>query len=111
MEELCGLRYSRVHTHRRGSSYTKRLVTFLGEIRFKAKKTIKRSDGKTSTPILEALNIKRRKYSLGVRMRLAEFASKMSYEDASLEFETATGSPRAQADDKRLRRGDSSKAA
>lgn len=91
VEELCGPRYSRDHSHRRGGSYTKSLVTCLGEISFKAKKVIRRSDGKTSTPILEALDVKRRRYSRGVRMRLAEFASKMSYGDACLEFETATG--------------------
>jgi len=91
VEELCGPKYSRDHPHRRGGSYAKSLVTCLGEIRFKARKIIRRIDGKTSTPILEALNIKRRKYSRGVRMGLAEFASKMSYGDACLEFETATG--------------------
>jgi len=91
VEELCGPRYSRSHPHRRGGTYTKSLVTCLGEIRFKAKKIVRRSDGKTSTPLLEALDVKRRRYSRGVRMRLAEFASKMSYGDACLEFETATG--------------------
>jgi len=91
VEGLCGPSYSRGHPYRRGGSYTKSLVTCLGEIRFKAKKIIRRIDGKTSTPILEALDIKRRKYSRGVRMRLAEFASKMSFDDASLEYETATG--------------------
>ena len=91
VEELCGPRYSRGRGYRRGGSYTKTLVTCLGEIRFTAKKIIRRSDGQTSTPILEALDVKRRRYSRGVRMRLAEFASKMSYGDACLEFETATG--------------------
>ena len=91
VEELCGPRYGRGHPHRRGGSYTKSLVTCLGEIRFKAKKIIRRSDGKTATPILEVLDVKRRRYSRGIRMRLAEFASKMSYGDACLEFETATG--------------------
>ena len=91
VEELCGPNYSRDRMHRRGGSYTKTLITCLGEIRFKAKKIIRRSDGKTSTPILKALDAKRRKYSRGVRMRLAEFASKMSYGDACLEYEAATG--------------------
>jgi len=35
--------------------------------------------------------VKRRRYSRGVRMRLAEFASKISYGDACTKFETATG--------------------
>jgi hypothetical protein len=91
VEELCGPRYGRGQPHRRGGSYTKSLVTCLGKIRFKAKKTIRRSDGQTSTPILEVLDVKRLRYSRGVRMRLTEFASKMSYGDACTEFETATG--------------------
>ena len=77
--------------HSRGGTYTKSLVTCLGEIRFKAKKIIRRSDDKTATPILEVLNVKRRRHYRDVRMRLAEFASKMSYGDTCLEFETATG--------------------
>ncbi|MBS7614899.1 hypothetical protein KEJ18_04125 [Candidatus Bathyarchaeota archaeon] len=51
----------------------------------------RRTDDKTSSPILDALDVKRRKYARDVRMKLAEFASKMSYNDSSLEFETATG--------------------
>ena len=78
VEELCGPNYSRGRSYRRGDSYNKSLVTCLSEIRLKAKKIIRRSDGKTATPILEALDVKRRRYSRGVRMRLAEFASKMS---------------------------------
>jgi len=91
VEELCGPRYSRGHPNRRGGTNTKSLVTCLGEIRFKAKKTIRLSDGKTATSILEVLDVKSRRYSRGVRIRLAEFASKMSYGDACTEFETATG--------------------
>jgi len=83
--ELCGPSYSRGHKYRRGGSYAKTLVACLGEIRFKAK-IIRRSDGKTSSPILEALDIKHRRYSRGVRMRRVEFSSKMSYGDAGTEF-------------------------
>lgn len=50
-----------------------------------------RRDGRTFSPILDSLDVKRRKYTRDVRMKLAEFASKISYNDASLEFETATG--------------------
>jgi len=89
--ELCGPRYSRCHPYRRGGSYTRRLVTSLGEVRFKVKKVVSRTDGRVSTPILDALDIKRRRYSRDVRMKCAEFASKMSYGDASTEYETATG--------------------
>lgn len=89
--QLCGPKYSRSHPHRRGSSYTKTLVTSLGTIRFKVKRVIRRTDNTVYSPILGALDVKHRKYSRDVRMKLAEFASKMSYNDASLEFETAAG--------------------
>ena len=91
VEELCGPRYIRGPNYRRGGSYTKRLVTHLGEIAFKAKPAINRTDGSVRSPILEALDARRRRYSRGVRMRPVEFASKMSYGDARREYETATG--------------------
>jgi len=77
--------------YKRAESYTKTLVTSLGTVRFKVKRVIRRSDDSISSLILEALDVKNRKYSRDVRMKLAEFASKMSYNDSSLEFETATG--------------------
>lgn len=88
---LCGPKYSRSYPYRRGGSYWKTLVTGIGKIRFRVKKVIRREDGRVFSPILEALDVKRRKYSRDVRMKLAEFASVMSYRDASREFETATG--------------------
>ena len=89
--EMCGPRYSRGYVYRRGGSYTKRLVTSLGEIRFRVERVIRRIDDKVRSPILEALDVKRRKYSRDMRMKCVEFASKMSYGDASMEFEKATG--------------------
>jgi len=89
--QLCGPRYSRCYPYRRGGSYWKTLVTGIGRIRFRVKKVIRREDGRVISPILEALDVKRRRYSRDVRMKLAEFASVMSYRDASREFETATG--------------------
>jgi len=53
---MYGPRYSRAHRYRSGGFYTKSLVTFLGEIRFNAKKINRRSDGKISSPILDALD-------------------------------------------------------
>jgi len=91
IEKLCGPKYSRSHPYRRGGSYTKTLVTSLGTVRFKVKRVINRINKSVSAPILESLDVKRRKYSRDVRMKLAEFASKMTYGDASLEFETVTG--------------------
>lgn len=89
--ELGVPKYSRSHPYRRAGSYAKTLVTSIGAIRFKVKRVMRRTDNRIESPILEALDVKRRKYSRDVRMKLAEFASKMSYQDASLEFETATG--------------------
>ena len=89
--ELCGPKYSRSHPYKRGGSYTKTLVTSLGTIRFKVKRVKGRGDGRTFSPILDSLDVNRRKYTRDVRMKLSEFASVMSYRDASREFETATG--------------------
>jgi len=91
VDELCGPRYSRGHTYRRGGSYTKTLITGIGTVRFRVKRVIRRIDNTVRSPILEALDAKRRRYSRDVRMKCVEFASKMSYGDASTEFETATG--------------------
>gem|GEM_PF-2502377 len=91
IRELCGPKYSRSHPYKRAGSYTKTLVTSFGAIRFKVKRVIRRTDKSISSPILEALDVKHRKYSRDVRMKLAEFASKMSYKDSSLEFEAVTG--------------------
>ncbi len=91
IRRLCGPKYSRRHPCKRGSSYTKTLVTSIGKIGFRVKRVIRRVGDVVSSPILDALDVKRRRYSRDVRMKVVEFASKMSYRDASLEFETATG--------------------
>jgi len=101
VDELRGPRYSRGHIYRRGGSYTKRLITSLGMIRFRVKRVVRRTDGKVYSPILEGLDVKQRKYSRDVRMKCVEFASKISYGDAGIEFETATSSPSR----RRCRRG------
>jgi hypothetical protein len=71
--------------------YTKGLVTGLGMIMFRVERVDRRTDGRVYSPILEALDGKQRKYSRDVRMKCVEFASKMSYGDASTELETAKG--------------------
>jgi hypothetical protein len=43
------------------------------------------------SPILEALDARHRKYSRDVRIACAEYAAKMSYGDAALEYLTGTG--------------------
>jgi hypothetical protein len=89
--QLCGPKYSRNHSFKRAGSYTKELVTAIGTANFKVQKVKSRADNTITSPILECLDLKRRKYSKDLRMKLAEYASKMSYQDASAEFETATG--------------------
>jgi hypothetical protein len=89
--KLCGPKYSRQHSFKRAGSYTKKLITAIGTVKFKVQKVRSRTDNITASPILECLGVKRCKYSKDLRFKLAEYASKMSYEDASLEFETATG--------------------
>ena len=79
IRSLCGPKYSRSHPYRRAGSYAKTLVTSIGAIRFKVKRVMRRTDNRIESPILAALDVKRRKYSRDVRMKLVEFASKMSY--------------------------------
>jgi len=80
--------YSRGNPYTRGSSYKKKHVTPLGTIRFTVRRIIHRQTRKIYAPILDALDVKRRKYSRGVRMACAEYAAKMSYGDAALEYQT-----------------------
>ena len=91
IQELCGPKYSRSHEYRRGSSYFKTLTTGVGKVRFRVKRVIRRIDNAVKSPILEALDVKRKRYARDVRMKCVDFASKMSYQDASEEFEEATG--------------------
>ena len=89
--QLCGPKYSRDHPFKRAGSYMKTVITSIGSIGFRVERVFSRADNTVSSPVLEQLDLKRRKYSRDVRMKLADFASKMSYQDASLEFEEATG--------------------
>jgi hypothetical protein len=88
---LCGPKYSRDHSFKRAGSYAKTLITAIGTITFRVQKVKSRTDNTITSPILECLDVQRRKYSRDLRIKLAEYASKMSYQDASTEFETATG--------------------
>jgi len=87
--QLCGPKYSRKHSFKfkRAGSYTKKVTTLLGTISFKVQKVRSVANNTVSSPILDCLGIKRRRCSKGLRMKLAEYASKMSYRDASSEFE------------------------
>jgi hypothetical protein len=77
---LCGPKYSRNHSFKRAGSYVKKLTTAIGTISFKVQKVRNRIDNSITSPIVEYLDLKRRKYSKDLRMKLAEYASKMSYQ-------------------------------
>lgn len=89
--QFCGPKYSRDHPFKRAGSYSKTIITSIGSITFKVQRIRNRKNSTVTSPILEQLDLKRRKYSREVRMKLADFASKMSYQDASIEFQEATG--------------------
>jgi len=72
-------------------SYRRRLVTRLGTIELRVVKVRSSLDGRTCSPMLDALGIRGRKYALDVRMLCVDAASRLSYADASAEIENATG--------------------
>ena len=69
--------------------YTRRLVTSLGEIELAVVKVRRR--GRVRSPILDALGIRRRRYSSEVRMLLADMAARLSYGDTRKQFREITG--------------------
>jgi hypothetical protein len=73
----------------RSTSYQRSLVTKLGRVAFTIVK-MKRG-GRVSSPIIYALNIEKRKYSRDVRILLADKASRLSYQDAQIDFMNHTG--------------------
>jgi len=74
---------------KRSTSYQRPLVTKLGRVVFTVIK-VKR-DGRVFSPIIYALKIEKRKYSRDVRMLLADKASRLSYQDAMIDFQNHTG--------------------
>jgi hypothetical protein len=48
-------------------------------------------DGRVLSPIIYALKIEKRKYSRDVKMLLADKASRLSYQDAQIDFQNHTG--------------------
>lgn len=71
------------------TSYQRSLVTKLGRTIFTVVKV--RRDRRVFSPIIYALNIEKRKYSRDVRMLLADKASRLSYQDAMIDFQNHTG--------------------
>jgi len=74
---------------KRSTSYQRPLVTKLGRVVFTVIK-VKR-DGRVYSPIIYALKIEKRKYSRDVKMLLADKASRLSYQDAQIDFMNHTG--------------------
>ena len=73
----------------RSTSYRRSLVTKLGRVVFTVVKM--KRDGRVPSPIIYALNIEKRKYSRDVKMLLADKASRLSYQDAQIDFQNHTG--------------------
>jgi len=99
VEELCGSRYSRGRPYRRGGTYAKRLVTYLGEITFKVKRIINRRNGE-ATEVLQG----RPDEAGGVRIHHELRRRAQGVRDRD-------GDPRPQADHPQLRPGISPPAA
>jgi len=73
----------------RSTSYRRSLVTKLGRVVFTVVKM--KRDRRVFSPIIYTLSIEKRKYSRDVRMLLADKASRLSYQDAQIDFMNHTG--------------------
>lgn len=74
----------------RAATYRRKLVTMLGEIELRVIK-LRNTQGDVVSPLLDALSIRRRRYSNEVRMVCADMASRLSYNDTKIELERTTG--------------------
>ena len=78
---------------KRAATYSRTLVTKLGSVDLRIVK-LKRKNGpagEVTSPILDALCIRRQKYSPDVRMILADMAARLSYDDSRKQFREITG--------------------
>lgn len=73
----------------RAATYTRSMVTSLGEFVLRIVK-VRRGDHVIS-PILDALGIRRRRYSPELRMILADMAARLSYSDTRVQFMELSG--------------------
>ncbi len=73
-------------------TYLKELVTTIGRVSLTVirMKRPPSQGGGTTSPILDALSIRRKKYSRELRMSLASKASRMSYGDAQKDFQESS---------------------
>ncbi|MBI2937394.1 MAG: hypothetical protein HYY22_04245 [Thaumarchaeota archaeon] len=76
---------------RRAATYTRTLVTMLGVLDLKIVKVRNTATGRVSSPILDMLAVRRRRYSREVRIVCTDMAARLSYNDSKLEFEKTTG--------------------
>lgn len=76
---------------RRAATYTRTLVTMLGVLDLRIVKVRNMVTGRVSSPILDMLEVRRRKYSREVRIVCADMAARLSYNDSRIEFERTTG--------------------
>lgn len=87
VQGLCGAGYTRA------GSYTKPLVTSIGKVRIRVQRmrVACKESIETFSPILDALDIKKKVYANDVRMKCSDLASVTSYGKASEQFEKMTG--------------------
>ena len=76
---------------KRAATYTRTLVTMLGVLNLRIVKVRDASTGRVTSPILDMLAIRRRKYSREVKIVCADMAARLSYNDSKIEFEKTTG--------------------
>lgn len=93
LDELCGEKRKPNGIYRRAGSARrpKTIITSLGVVKFRLLKVKKEATGETMTPILDVLDVRGRKYTRQVKAECAELTSKLSYGDASEEYNRLTG--------------------
>ena len=89
LQERVVSRLEGVGWSRSTSTYTKEVVTMLGPVRFTVVKVRRREGGRYrfTSPILDVLSIRGRKYSREVKMVCADLAATTSYGEASKKVE------------------------
>ena len=86
IQERLVAKFERLGWRRSRTTYEKRVVTMLGEVRFTVIKVRRlEDDGRSrfASPILNVLSIRRRKYSREVKMTCVDMAASMSYGETS----------------------------
>lgn len=93
LDQLCGRKRKPNGIYRRAGSgrRPKTIVTSLGVVRFRTLKVRNLTTGETTTPILDLLDVRGRRYTRQVKAECAELTSKLSYGDVREEYHRLTG--------------------